>query len=125
MFLDLNLFDKDYIVIPIHDHDHWLLAIVCFPYLKDAYAIDNDNNIVPTANASRRKGTETVPILRRPCILVFDSVRSSGPRKTRVIRYLKDYLEHEFNAKREIHNLGDSVFWKSSVLGHSVTVSNS
>lgn len=119
------MFDKDYIVIPIHDNDHWLLAIVCFPYLKDAYTADDDNIIVvpTTAHGSRRKRIETVPILRRPCVLIFDSVRGNGSRKTRVIRYVKDYLEHEFNAKRDIHQLGDSDFWKSSILGHSVIVS--
>lgn len=124
-FSDLNLFDKDYIVIPIHDNDHWFLAIVCFPYLKDAYTADDDNmTVVPTtAHGSRRKRIETVPILRRPCVLIFDSVRGNGPRKTRVIRYVKDYLEHEFIAKREIYQLGDSDFWKSSILGHSVIVS--
>ena len=118
------MFDKDFIVVPIHDDDHWLLAIICFPYLKDAYGVEDNNIIVvPTVNG-RRKRIETVPILRRPCILVFDSVRGNGSRKTRVIKYLKDYLEHEYIAQQKIDGLEDKEFWKSSILGHSVIVSS-
>lgn len=29
----VNLFEKDFIFVPINEHNHWYLAIVCFPSL--------------------------------------------------------------------------------------------
>lgn len=31
---DVNLFEKDFIIIPINEQSHWFLAIICFPKLK-------------------------------------------------------------------------------------------
>ncbi|GAB0091221.1 hypothetical protein DMENIID0001_060350 [Sergentomyia squamirostris] len=31
---NVNLFDKDFIIIPINEQSHWFLAIICFPGLK-------------------------------------------------------------------------------------------
>ena len=28
---DVNLFEKDFIIIPINEHSHWFLVIICFP----------------------------------------------------------------------------------------------
>lgn len=30
---NVNIFEKDFIVIPINEHAHWFLAIICFPGL--------------------------------------------------------------------------------------------
>ena len=30
---NVNIFQKDFIVIPINEHAHWFLAIICFPGL--------------------------------------------------------------------------------------------
>jgi sentrin-specific protease 7 len=27
----VNLFDKDFIVVPINEHAHWFVCIICFP----------------------------------------------------------------------------------------------
>lgn len=31
---DVNIFEKDFIIVPINKSSHWFLAIVCFPSLK-------------------------------------------------------------------------------------------
>lgn len=31
---DVNIFEKDFIIVPINKNSHWFLAIVCFPSLK-------------------------------------------------------------------------------------------
>ncbi len=28
---DVDLFDKDFIVVPIHEKDHWFVAVICSP----------------------------------------------------------------------------------------------
>lgn len=30
----VDIFEKDYLVIPINERNHWFLAIVCFPWLS-------------------------------------------------------------------------------------------
>uniref|UniRef100_A0A1A9WDN1 Ubiquitin-like protease family profile domain-containing protein n=1 Tax=Glossina brevipalpis TaxID=37001 RepID=A0A1A9WDN1_9MUSC len=32
---NVNLFEKDFIIIPINENSHWFLAIICFPSLKN------------------------------------------------------------------------------------------
>ncbi|XP_059614832.1 uncharacterized protein LOC132260612 [Phlebotomus argentipes] len=36
----VNLFEKDFIIIPINEQSHWFLAIVCFPGLKGPQTFD-------------------------------------------------------------------------------------
>ena len=37
---NVNLFEKDFIIIPINEQSHWFLAIICFPILKNAVTFD-------------------------------------------------------------------------------------
>ncbi|KAI4483443.1 hypothetical protein M0802_013385 [Mischocyttarus mexicanus] len=38
---NVNIFEKDFIVIPINEHAHWFLAIICFPGLVGKVTIHN------------------------------------------------------------------------------------
>ncbi|XP_015187662.1 PREDICTED: uncharacterized protein LOC107072337 isoform X2 [Polistes dominula] len=38
---NVNIFEKDFIVIPINEHAHWFLAIICFPGLVGKVTINN------------------------------------------------------------------------------------
>ncbi|XP_033226791.1 uncharacterized protein LOC117179068 isoform X2 [Belonocnema kinseyi] len=40
---NVNIFEKDFIVIPINEHAHWFLAIVCFPGLVGKVAPKSTN----------------------------------------------------------------------------------
>lgn len=31
---NVNIFEKDYLIIPINEKSHWFLAIICFPGLE-------------------------------------------------------------------------------------------
>lgn len=42
----VNLFEKDFIVVPINQHQHWFLAIICFPGLNK-----------PATKSNKRKTT--------------------------------------------------------------------
>uniref|UniRef100_A0A1A9Z8V3 Ubiquitin-like protease family profile domain-containing protein n=1 Tax=Glossina pallidipes TaxID=7398 RepID=A0A1A9Z8V3_GLOPL len=37
---NVNLFEKDFIIIPINEQSHWFLAIICFPGLKGPVTFD-------------------------------------------------------------------------------------
>lgn len=46
----VNLFDKDFVIIPINEQSHWFLAIVCYPALKGPETMDGG---IPIKQASR------------------------------------------------------------------------
>lgn len=48
---NVNIFEKDYIVIPINEHAHWFLAMICFPGLVGKVMSN------PTATSSTCKKT--------------------------------------------------------------------
>lgn len=111
----IDLFSKDFIIVPINEHQHWYLAIICFPWLeKPIY------NTVGWAGASRRSERmdtddtadekdidgvltrhaehQTVaPIPQRPCILMFDSLVANG--RNRVVQNIRNYLAVEWKTK--------------------------
>jgi Ulp1 family protease len=67
----VDITEKDYLLIPICENMHWLLAIVCFPREVTSYvpgSVDLESY--------------------RPCILLFDSMStySRAPKITLAIR---------------------------------------
>lgn len=42
---NLNIFEKDFIIIPINEQSHWYLAIICFPNLTEPHTMDTDQAI--------------------------------------------------------------------------------
>ncbi|XP_061398907.1 uncharacterized protein LOC133334608 [Musca vetustissima] len=39
---NVNIFEKDFIIIPINEQSHWFLAIICFPKLKGPVTFDTN-----------------------------------------------------------------------------------
>ncbi|KMY87001.1 uncharacterized protein Dsimw501_GD27131, partial [Drosophila simulans] len=81
----VNIFEKDFIIIPFNEKSHWILAIICFPNLKTSVV----NHDVQTPG-------EDIPI-KQPLILIFDSLESNS--RYRHISILHDYLNFEYKAK--------------------------
>jgi sentrin-specific protease 7 len=52
---NVNLFEKDYIIIPINEQSHWFLAIICFPHLNEPCTIDTNQPIKLQPVAKRKK----------------------------------------------------------------------
>ncbi|KAL7299307.1 hypothetical protein TKK_0007887 [Trichogramma kaykai] len=78
---NINIFEKDFVIVPINQHFHWYLAIICFPGL---ILVDNQE-----VNTNIEKSCSQ----QRPCILIFDSLSSAV--KSKVTRLLKEYLQLE------------------------------
>lgn len=36
----MNLFEKDFVIVPINENAHWFLAIICFPGVNGSQTWD-------------------------------------------------------------------------------------
>ena len=71
---NVNIFDKDLIIIPICEHSHWFLIVVVKPGLVSTLGNINNNG--------------------EPLILVLDSM---GGNKSTAVRYIREYLSEEWS----------------------------
>ena len=39
---NINIFEKDFVFIPINDSSHWYLIVICFPNLDGCRTMDKD-----------------------------------------------------------------------------------
>lgn len=59
----VNLFDKDYIIIPINEQQHWFLAIICFAGLPGPVTFDGLIPIKSPKNVKKRIiARKTIPL---------------------------------------------------------------
>lgn len=105
---NVNIFDKDFIIIPFNEQSHWILAIICYPNLRSP--VVNNNNVQTTLS-------DDIPI-KQPLILIFDSLAVTS--RHRAIAILRDYLTCEHKAKYP--NALAHIFNKDNMPGHSVEV---
>lgn len=104
---NINLFDKNFIIIPIHEPNHWYVVVICFPSLTGPVVIEEDDvqNTKQWVNLPKEsvkififfllKNTPLIICFHRPYILIFDSL-GCGPRN-RVAEMLREYLSHEYS----------------------------
>ncbi|KAM5281753.1 sentrin-specific protease 7 [Ctenodactylus gundi] len=121
----INIFNKDYIFVPVNESSHWYLAVICFPWLEEAVyedfpqtvaqqsqhdkkIIDNDLHSTSALSLSTEdfQSTEmniSVPkkMCKRPCILILDSLKAASVQNT--VQNLREYLEVEWEVKRKTH----------------------
>uniref|UniRef100_A0A8C6HNV8 Sentrin-specific protease 7 n=1 Tax=Mus spicilegus TaxID=10103 RepID=A0A8C6HNV8_MUSSI len=126
----INIFNKDYIFVPVNESSHWYLAVICFPWLEEAVyedcpqtvsqqfqgqqsqhdhkMTDNDPHTTSTVSTSAEDSQSTevnmsVPkkMCKRPCILILDSLKAASIQNT--VQNLREYLEVEWEVKRKTH----------------------
>ncbi|XP_062063200.1 sentrin-specific protease 7 isoform X3 [Lepus europaeus] len=126
----INIFNKDYIFVPVNESSHWYLAVICFPWLEEAVyedfpqavspqsqaqqsqhdnkTIDNDQHSTSLLSLSAEDSQSTkmnisVPkkMCKRPCILILDSLKAASIQNT--VQNLREYLEVEWEVKRKTH----------------------
>lgn len=51
---NVNIFNKDFIVVPINENCHWFVAIICFPSLDACRSMIDNKIVIP--QATKRKG---------------------------------------------------------------------
>lgn len=52
---NVNIFDKDYIVVPINENCHWFVAIICYPSLDGCRSIIDNRLVTPQAIKRRER----------------------------------------------------------------------
>ncbi|XP_036914864.1 sentrin-specific protease 7 isoform X5 [Sturnira hondurensis] len=127
---NINIFNKDYIFVPVNESSHWYLAVICFPWLEEAVyedfpqtipqeaqaqqtehdnkTIDDDPHTTSTLSLGTAESQSTemnmlLPkkICKRPCILILDSLKAASIQNT--VQNLREYLEVEWEVKRKTH----------------------
>ncbi|KAJ5708924.1 hypothetical protein N7493_010258 [Penicillium malachiteum] len=89
---NINLFEYDYIVVPINESAHWYVAIICnLPKLDSSSQPDSQND------ATAPKGPAPGP--DQPHIVSFDSLDISHYQTNKILR---QYLSKESESKRGI-----------------------
>ncbi|XP_063161671.1 sentrin-specific protease 7 [Candoia aspera] len=43
----INIFNKDYIFVPVNEEFHWYIAVICFPWLEEVIYKDCENQHLP------------------------------------------------------------------------------
>ncbi|CAI9114695.1 OLC1v1015474C1 [Oldenlandia corymbosa var. corymbosa] len=83
----VNLFEKDFIFIPVNHNYHWSLLVICHP--GDVASFRDEN---------------AIDLARVPCILHMDSIRGThGDLKTRIQSYLyEEWKERQKESSEDI-----------------------
>lgn len=61
---NVNIFEKDFIIVPINEQSHWFLAIICFPNLTEPRTMEGDQPIklIAAVKRTRKKFFKTVKL---------------------------------------------------------------
>ncbi|KAM9334298.1 sentrin-specific protease 7-like [Symphorus nematophorus] len=123
----VDIFTKDFLFVPVNQEAHWFLVVVCFPGLEE---VQYEEFQRPTGGAERaagkpslslrsqqtpectRQGCTRDAVLKRPCVLVMDSLKLSYHEN--VCRLLRDYLQVEWEVRRGTPRLFTSDTMRSS-----------
>lgn len=55
---NVNIFEKDFIIVPINQQSHWFLAIICFPSLKGPMTLDSNQPVKTTPVVKKKSSGE-------------------------------------------------------------------
>lgn len=121
----VDIFTKDFLFVPVNQEAHWYLVVVCFPGLEEARyeefqrragksgAAEKPNSSLVSQQPpeSSEQGWKKDTVLKRPCILVMDSLKLSY--HDNVCRLIRDYLQVEWEVRRKSPRLFTSDTMKS------------
>ncbi|EFO27069.1 Ulp1 protease [Loa loa] len=105
---NVDIFNADYIVVPIVEDIHWYLAIITFP----RYSIVN--RVPETTN---HKENSVIPkSLRKTCIILLDSLADAADMKRKLtVPVLREYLVCEYEDKRKLKDGNTKYFAKELI----------
>ncbi|XP_054479843.1 sentrin-specific protease 7b [Anoplopoma fimbria] len=110
----VDIFTKDFLFVPVNQEAHWFLVVVCFPGLEEVqyqeFQSSTGGSKRPAGKPSSLSLRSQQPpeiteqscqrdtVLKRPCILVLDSLKLSYHEN--VCRLLREYLQVEWEVRR-------------------------
>ena len=115
----VNLFEKDFIVIPCLNNEHWFLAIVCYVHLTGPVTIDGNVAVEKSATKRRKLNPDEGEPIKQPNILLFNSSKNGGGQSTEAINNIRNFIASEYKAKHQ----GEFPFSKIRIVGYEVAVS--
>lgn len=89
---DVNIFEKDFIAVPINMDAHWFLVIICFPWLAVRNTTNENTSLpifkpstpsTPASSVKRRRTADAVIASGRTGNTSRRSLRSTDPEKSR------------------------------------------
>lgn len=95
----VNIFEKEFLVFPLFQSNHWFLCIVCFPLLTQNLLFENNE---PTDDEVKRNirryhdPTYKLVPLKSSSILTFDSVKSNSGRRTTAMKHIRGFLTSHY-----------------------------
>ncbi|KAM6957997.1 sentrin-specific protease 7b [Tautogolabrus adspersus] len=117
----VDIFTKDFLFVPVNQEAHWFLVVVCFPGLEEVQYVEFQRPTGGKESLSLRsqhppdcteQGRQRDTVLKRPCILVMDSLKLSY--RENVCRLVRDYLQVEWEVRRGTPRLFTSDSMRSS-----------
>lgn len=102
----VNIFEKDFLVVPCFDNGHWFLAIICYPALNGCVDANGDKWPIEAVFRHDQMNFKLLepPIKKASSIIVFDSVKSNPSRRNTAINHLRNLLVTEFDEKFKDQN---------------------
>ncbi|RVE75526.1 hypothetical protein OJAV_G00017810 [Oryzias javanicus] len=108
----LDIFTKDFLFVPVNQASHWFLVVICFPGLEEPHQVQHQippspGPVVGLKSAQTPEctlqGCNRRTVMKRPCILVMDSLKMSS--HDGVCRLLREYLQVEWEMRRRTPRL--------------------
>lgn len=99
---NVNYFDKDFLVFPLFQTNHWFLSIVCYPKLTQNLSFSTNEPTDDEAKRNLRHVSDpayALPPLKSSCILTFDSVKSNSARKSTAMKHIRGFLTSHYERR--------------------------
>ncbi|XP_044857707.1 sentrin-specific protease 7 isoform X4 [Mauremys mutica] len=70
----INIFNKDYIFVPVNEESHWYIAVICFPWLEEVVYEDcpNQGSLQSQTRQSPLQAEKKRETVRANTVLVFN-----------------------------------------------------
>ncbi|XP_062236282.1 sentrin-specific protease 7b isoform X2 [Platichthys flesus] len=111
----IDIFTKDFLFVPVNQEAHWFLVVVCFPGLEheesQSFPGASEQATGKRGPSQRQRnppdctelGRHSDSALKRPCVLVMDSLKLSYHEN--VCKLVRDYLQVEWEVRRRTPRL--------------------
>lgn len=94
--IQVNIFEKDFIVVPCLEKEHWFLIIICYPGLScERDEKENQQQNIVAKVETNEKALDS-RILKAPVILCFDSVAGRYSSRSKAIKHVANFLTEYF-----------------------------
>ncbi|CAD5210267.1 unnamed protein product [Bursaphelenchus okinawaensis] len=91
---NVNIFEKDYVVVPINEEAHWYLAVIVSPKAGIVLKEDSQPTVI---QLPKHNAYDEVPVF------IFDSLMDANDvhRHMKVVEFLSHYMSMEYKEKKQ------------------------